>query len=79
MPSLQRWRYKFLMKQKIVTVTLLERWNPATQNNLIVIRYVFQDVISGRMKTAVHKFCARVIPCWIHCTMQINVTLLLLM
>jgi len=37
MPSLQRWKYKFLMKQKIVTVKLLERWNPATQNNLNVM------------------------------------------
>jgi hypothetical protein len=38
MPPLQRWRYKFLMKQKIVTVKLSQRrWNPATQNNLSVM------------------------------------------
>jgi len=59
MPSLQRWRYKFLMKQKIVTVKLLERWDPATQNNLNVMCCVFQNVISGRMKTAVYEYCAR--------------------
>jgi hypothetical protein len=44
---------------KIVTVKLLERWDPATQNNLNVMWCVFQDVINGRMKTAVYEYYAR--------------------
>ena len=65
MPPLQRWRYKFLMKQKIVTVKLSQRrWNPATQNNLSVM---WCDTHCNQWQnedSSTWILCQRVIPCW---------------